>query len=79
MTKSQSRKIKELMRVLKSVRLRCLDCSAFNPYEVQKCGMLDCSLYRYRFGTLNISSTKTLRKNLQTQQKTLVESEEAKK
>ncbi len=52
MTKSQARKIKELLPILKAVRERCLDCSAYNPYEVKMCPVIKCSLYPYRFGNL---------------------------
>ncbi len=53
MTKAQSLKIKQLSKILKAVRERCLDCSAYSPYEVKMCVMPQCSLYPYRFGTLN--------------------------
>ena len=35
---------------LKAIRAKCLDCSAWQPAEVRKCPMEDCSLFPYRFG-----------------------------
>ena len=67
MTKAQTQKIKKLMPVLKAVRLRCLDCSAFSSYEVKKCHLVNCALYPYRFGTTNHSQKSSCKKS-QTQQ-----------
>lgn len=69
MTKSQAQKIKKMNKVLKAVRQRCLDCSAFNPYEVKMCPIENCPLYPYRFGTLS-HKEKNPRKKEKTQQKT---------
>ena len=35
---------------LKSIRKRCLDCTAWQTKEVRLCPSVDCSLYPYRFG-----------------------------
>lgn len=35
---------------LKSIRLKCLDCSAGHPKVVKLCPVTDCSLYPFRFG-----------------------------
>ena len=35
---------------LKAIRKKCLDCSYFQPKEVRKCTVIDCSIYPYRFG-----------------------------
>jgi hypothetical protein len=35
---------------LKSIRAKCLDCSAGQPKEVKLCPHTDCALYIYRFG-----------------------------
>ncbi len=63
MTKAQSEKIKQLTKVLKAVRERCLDCSAYSAYEVKKCVCRKCPLYNYRFGMLEIKEEKSLIKN----------------
>lgn len=59
MTLAQSRKIAQLLPVLKAARLRCLDCSAQNPYEVENCVCPDCPLYPFRSGTLNFTRGKS--------------------
>lgn len=68
MTIQQARKIRHLNRILRAVRQRCLDCSAYNPHEVRMCVMTDCPLYPYRTGKI-ISSQKILCKNHKTKQK----------
>lgn len=35
---------------LKSIRLKCLDCSAGSPAEVRNCELKHCVLWPYRFG-----------------------------
>lgn len=35
---------------LKAIRLKCLDCSCGNPYEVKLCPVTGCPLYPYREG-----------------------------
>ena len=75
MTKAQAKRLKYLPKLLQAIRERCLDCSAFNPYEVKLCGMKDCSLYPYRMGVLN-SSTKITKGKTQTKQKTALMEEE---
>lgn len=34
----------------KAIRLKCMDCSGFQPGEIQKCTCYDCPLYPFRFG-----------------------------
>ena len=38
------------MNPLKVIRLKCLDCSADQPSEVEKCPVTKCPLWRYRMG-----------------------------
>lgn len=68
MTKAQSKRIQELLSVLKAVRLRCLDCSTFSSYEVTLCVIKDCPLYPYRFGTLKAEEEKSLIKKARIEQ-----------
>jgi hypothetical protein len=35
--------------LLKSIRVKCLDCSCYQPGEVQKCPVQTCDLWLYRF------------------------------
>ena len=35
---------------LKSIRAKCLDCSAWSKQEVRLCSVKDCVLYPYRMG-----------------------------
>lgn len=35
---------------MKAIRLKCLDCSNGNVYEIAKCPVLKCPLYQYRSG-----------------------------
>jgi len=70
MTKAQAKKLRYLNKLLRAIKLRCLDCSAYSVYEVKNCIMTDCSLYPYRRGVLN-NSLKIQRKKPQTKQKTL--------
>lgn len=35
---------------LKLIRLKCMDCMAFNEGEVRHCEIGDCILHKYRFG-----------------------------
>jgi len=35
---------------IKSIRLKCLDCSCGSPKEVELCGVTGCPLHSYRFG-----------------------------
>lgn len=45
---------------LKSIRLKCLDCTCNQPLEVKLCPSSDCPLWAYRFGkrpTAEILST----------------------
>lgn len=38
------------MTPIKSIRVKCLDCSGGSYKEVTLCPVKDCSLYEYRFG-----------------------------
>lgn len=33
-----------------AIRRKCLDCTAWQPSEIARCGMTDCALWPYRFG-----------------------------
>ena len=35
---------------LRAIRLNCLECVCWSPYEVKNCTSSLCSLYPYRFG-----------------------------
>ncbi|HCJ67503.1 MAG TPA: hypothetical protein DHV62_09365 [Elusimicrobia bacterium] len=35
---------------LRAIRKKCLDCSGFQVKEVRVCPVVDCSLFKYRFG-----------------------------
>ena len=35
---------------IKAIREKCLDCSAGQPSEIRKCLIIDCPLFKYRFG-----------------------------
>ena len=39
-----------MLRPLKAIRAKCLDCSYGNPNEVRNCPVKECSLYPYRSG-----------------------------
>ena len=45
-------KIEQGKRVplLKIIRLKCLECTCWQPAEVRQCTIPDCILYRFRFG-----------------------------
>lgn len=49
--KKYMEKIQEGERVtpLQAIRLKCLDCSGFQPGEIKECTVKDCPLYLYRF------------------------------
>jgi hypothetical protein len=34
----------------KAIRMKCLDCSGWQPGEIVKCTCYDCALYPFRFG-----------------------------
>jgi hypothetical protein len=36
---------------VKSIRKKCLECSAGSPNEVKNCPVRDCALWAYRFGS----------------------------
>ena len=35
---------------LRTIRLKCLDCSCGSAFEVKLCPVINCVLYPYRFG-----------------------------
>lgn len=35
---------------LKAIKLKCLDCSNYQLKEIRKCNIVECSLYKFRFG-----------------------------
>lgn len=39
-----------LIRPLKAIRYKCLDCSAWNQTEVTQCEHKECILYELRYG-----------------------------
>ncbi len=47
---SPSQKKPKIVSPLKSIRLKCLDCSCYNRSEIQLCPIEDCPLYPYRMG-----------------------------
>ncbi len=53
MTKSQSFKIKQIPKLLKAIKMRCLDCSAYNIFELKNCICSDCPLFPFRGGKIN--------------------------
>lgn len=46
----------------KAMRLKCLDCSCFQPREVEKCVIPECTLYPYRFGKRPHTAEKHLKR-----------------
>ena len=40
----------EVLRPLKAIRAKCLDCVCGNANEVRLCPSKDCTLWPYRFG-----------------------------
>ena len=40
----------KVLRPLKAIRAKCLDCMCWQPMEVRLCPSPDCTLYPYRFG-----------------------------
>lgn len=41
-----------ILRPLKAIREKCLDCCAGDPYEVALCTCRFCALFPYRFGKI---------------------------
>jgi len=39
-----------VLRPLKAIRAKCLDCSNNQPSEVRRCVIDNCALFTYRFG-----------------------------
>jgi len=35
---------------IKAIRAKCLDCSGFQPSEVRRCEIAECTLFPYRLG-----------------------------
>lgn len=83
MTKSQSKKLKEIPKLLKAIKLRCLDCSAYSPNEVKLCVNFSCSLYPYRTGRLQqdkkLSQKFTKEKSLISEKNAILQASEVKK
>jgi hypothetical protein len=44
--------------ILDVIREKCLDCSGYQPGEVDRCTAIACSLWPYRFGTNPFSNRK---------------------
>ena len=65
MTKIQRQRANLTKDLIKGIRKRCLDCSAYNPHEIKKCVSTDCGLYPYRNG-LNKICEKSPCKNVKT-------------
>jgi hypothetical protein len=38
------------MTPLEAIRKKCLQCSNYQPKEVELCPIIDCPLYLFRFG-----------------------------
>jgi hypothetical protein len=38
---------------LRAIKLKCIDCCCGSKNEVKKCEIIECALYRYRFGRLS--------------------------
>ena len=45
----------KILRPLKAIRIKCLDCSAGQPKEVRLCPSHDCALWPYRMGKRPVS------------------------
>jgi len=50
-----SKYIRELRKqgklsMLKAIRLKCYDCSAYNQLEIERCDIEDCPLWEFRSG-----------------------------
>ena len=37
-------------QVLNAIRMKCLDCSCYQPSEVRECPVTTCDLWRFRMG-----------------------------
>lgn len=44
------KKMHKVVRPLKAIRLKCLDCSGWQWSEIERCVHTDCILYPLRFG-----------------------------
>ena len=40
----------KILSPLKSIRLKCMECSNYSAYEVKHCPITDCNLYAFRLG-----------------------------
>ena len=40
----------EILKPMKAIRAKCLDCTCGSSVEVKLCEIKDCALYPYRFG-----------------------------
>jgi len=57
----------KILRPLKAIRQKCLECSAGSKYEVRMCPCVNCPLFPYRFGkrpTLDIKKQLLAAKSL---------------
>lgn len=52
------------VRQLHAIRLKCLDCSAFQEKEVRLCPVTDCPLYPYRMGHIPKTKIPTIKFNV---------------
>lgn len=43
---------KTVEKLLKAIRLYCLECCGNQKEEVKKCEIKDCKLWQYRFGKI---------------------------
>lgn len=73
MTKNQSQRLKQIPKLFRAIRARCLDCSAGSSYEVEHCVIPDCPLYLYRFGREKITVRKTIRKKRRVEEKNVIQ------
>ena len=65
MAKSQSVVVRDIKApsMAKAIRKKCLDCSCGQAMEVRKCGLENCPLYPYRFGSNPKAAIKRLAKS----------------
>ena len=44
------KEVSENTNVLRSIKLKCLDCSTYNINEIKECPVKECPLYPFRLG-----------------------------
>lgn len=44
------KEVSENTNVLRSIKLKCLDCSTYNINEIKECPVKNCPLYPFRLG-----------------------------